>query len=69
MDGQGCSRICVSMIVLGSMLQKSWFREGGHDVVALGDTVLMSSGTGQITQAGSQMEISRESDKEVAVSC
>lgn len=69
MKGQGRSSVCVSMIVLGSVLQKSWFREGGHDVVALGDTVHMSSGTGQIPQAGSQMEISRESEKEVAVSC
>lgn len=69
MEGRGRSRVCVSMIVLGSVLQKSWFREGGHDVEALGDTVHMSSGTGQITQAGSQMEICRESEKEVAVSC
>lgn len=58
--------VCISMIVLGS---ESWFREGGHDVVTLGDTVHVSSGTGQITQAGCQMEISRESEKEVAVSC
>lgn len=45
------------------------FPEKGHNVVDHGDITYISSIAGQIKQAGSQLELSRDSKKEVAVSC
>lgn len=41
----------------------------GHNAVDLGDFTHRSSRAGQIKQAGSQLELSGDSEKEVAVSC
>ncbi len=43
--------------------------ERGHNVVDHGDITHISSSAGQIKQAGSQLELSGDSKKEVAVSC
>lgn len=54
------------MFVLVSVWRKVGL-QSSRDVMALGDITLMSSSTGQVTQA--RMELHRESEKEVAVSC
>ncbi len=43
--------------------------ERGHNVVDHSDITHISSSAGQIKQAGSQLELSGDSKKEVAVSC
>lgn len=56
------------MIVLGRERSKGG-SERGQDGVALSDIMHMPSCTGQKTQAVSQTEPPKESEKEVAVSC
>lgn len=43
--------------------------ERGHNVVDHSDITHICSSAGQIKQAGSQLELSGDSKKEVAVSC
>lgn len=43
--------------------------ERGHNVVHRSDITHISSSAGPIKQVGSQLELSRDSRKEVAVSC